>query len=217
MATDPRPILKAGLTGGIASGKSTVSAMLAELGAFVIDADRLAHEVMDAGGSAHEDVVERFGPGILDEQGRIDRPKLAGTIFHDREARETLNAIVHPRVRAEAEARIARYHEDGGHAPVAVFEAALLVESGAWRDMDRMIVVRCSKACQLRRLISRDGIDADEARARIAAQAPLEDKLKVAHYVIDTERTIHDTREQTERVWGHLLEDLEREFGEPRH
>jgi len=217
MATDPRPILKAGLTGGIASGKSTVSGFLAELGAFVIDADRLAHEVMDAGGSAHDDVIARFGRGILDEQGRIDRPRLARTIFHDREARETLNAIVHPRVRAEAELRIQRYHEDGGHAPVAVFEAALLVESGAWRDMDRMIVVRCSKACQLRRLMTRDGLEADEAVARIAAQAPLEDKLRVAHYVVDTERTLHETRAQTERVWSHLLDDLEKEFGEPRH
>lgn len=217
MATDPRPILKAGLTGGIASGKSTVSGFLAELGAFVIDADRLAHEVMDAGGSAHDDVIARFGRGILDEQGRIDRPRLARTIFHDREARETLNTIVHPRVRAEAELRIKRYHEDGGHAPVAVFEAALLVESGAWRDMDRMIVVRCSKACQLRRLMTRDELDADEAVARIAAQAPLEDKLRVAHYVVDTERTLHETRAQTERVWSHLLDDLEKEFGEPRH
>ncbi len=217
MSTDPRPILKAGLTGGIASGKSTVAGFLAELGAFVIEADKLAHEVMEAGGSAHDDVVAEFGSEILDAHGRIDRPRLARKIFFDRGARETLNSIVHPRVLAEADVRIERYHQRGGHAPVAVFEAALLVESGAYRDMHRMVVVRCSKGSQLRRLITRDGLDREDALARISAQAPLEDKLRVADYVIDTERTLHETREQTERVWSHLLEDLESEFGRPHH
>jgi dephospho-CoA kinase len=204
-----RPILRAGLTGGIASGKSTVASFLGDLGAFVVDADELAREVMAPGGSAHERVVQRFGREILDAEGAVDRDRLARLVFTDRLQREALNALVHPEVRAEASRLITRCAEQEC-SPVAIFDAALLVETGYYRELDRLIVLRCSPATQQRRLEQRDGLAADEAAARIAAQAPLEQKLAVADYVIDTDTPLEQTRRQTEQVWADLLRDHER-------
>lgn len=209
---EARPILRVGLTGGIASGKTTVAGILAELGAFVVDADRLAREVMAPGGAAHDRVVARFGRGILDASGEIVRPRLAELVFRDAEARRALDAIVHPEVRAEASRRI-EAHLPRGTTPLAIFDAALLFESGAYREFDRLIVVRCSPACQLGRLLARDELTADEARARIESQARLEEKLAVADYVIDTESTLHETRRQTEQVYARLLDDFKKKFG----
>jgi dephospho-CoA kinase len=209
-----RPILRAGLTGGIASGKTTVGHILAELGAYVLDGDALAHEVMAPGTPSHEEIVARFGREILDGEGRIHRPTLARMVFHDAEARRALNAIVHPRVGAEAARRIDAY-APRGRAPIAVFDAALLVESGIYRDFHRLIVVSCGRETQIRRLLARDGLGTDEAEARIDSQAPLDDKLAVADYVIDTEGTLRQTRRQTERVYAALLADFESEFGPP--
>jgi dephospho-CoA kinase len=209
-----RPLLRAGLTGGIASGKTTVSRILAELGALVLDADEFARASMEPGGSAYARVVERFGTTILDEGGRIVRPRLARFVFSDEEARKALNAIVHPEVMAEADRRIVEYAPHGG-SPIAIFDAALLVESGLYREFHRLIVVRCSRDTQIRRLLARDGFTTAEAEARIDAQASLEEKLAVAHYVIDTEGTLRETRKQTEGVYAALLSDFEREFGAP--
>jgi dephospho-CoA kinase len=208
-----RPILKTGLTGGIASGKTTVAGFLSELGAFVIDADAIAHDAISPGGEAFDEVVERFGPGILDPQGRIQRTALGQIVFRDAEARRSLNEIVHPRVIAETDRRIGRYLLTG-HAPVSVVDAALLVEAGMFRTFERLIVVRCSPDVQLRRLLAR-GLDPKEALLRIDAQAPLEDKLAVADYVVDTETTLHETRKQTEAVYAALLSDFEKKYGEP--
>lgn len=213
--SDPRPILRVGLTGGIASGKTTVAHILAELGAFVLDADRLSHHVMEPHGSAFDRVVSRFGEEILDSRGRIDRTRLAGRVFHDSEQRRALNEIVHPEVLAELERRITEYAPEG-RAPLAVFDAALLVETGAFRRFHRLIVTRCSRESQLRRLLVRDGLAMDEASARIDSQAPLEAKLAVADYVIDTESTLKETRAQTEHAHASLLGDFEAEFGPPR-
>jgi dephospho-CoA kinase len=210
--SEARPILRAGLTGGIASGKSTVAAFLGQLGAFVVDADELAHEVMEPGGSAYHRVVQRFGREILDANGAIDRDRLARRVFSDRLQREALNALVHPEVRAEASRRIERCAEQDC-SPVAIFDAALLVETGYYRELDRLIVLRCSPETQQRRLEKRDGLATDEAAARIAAQAPLEQKLAVADYVIDTDSPLEETRQQTERVWAELLNDHERLSG----
>ncbi len=209
-----RPILRVGLTGGIASGKTTVARIMAELGAFVLDADRLAHELMAPGGRAYDRVVEHFGREILDPAEKIDRTLLARRVFADSDARQALNTIVHPEVRKEALRRIADYLLDG-RSNIAVFEAALIVESGAHHEYDRLVVARCSWESQIRRLLVRDSLSADAAEARLAAQAPLEAKLAVADYVIDTERTLRETREQTEQVYTRLLEDFEEKFGAP--
>jgi dephospho-CoA kinase len=208
-----RAILRAGLTGGIASGKTTVAGIFAEHGAFVLDADAIAHDLMRPGGAAYHDVVARFGPGILDADGVIVRPALGRIVFHDPEARRALDALVHPRILPEAERRIASYLT-AGHALICVLDAALLVESGLYRRLDRLVVARCSRATQLRRLTARDGFTEDEADARIAAQAPLESKLAVADYVVDTDGTLRHTRDEAGRVWHALMADYEKLFGD---
>jgi dephospho-CoA kinase len=210
----PRPILRVGLTGGIASGKTTVARILAEFGAFVVDADQLAREVMQPGGSAHDRVVERFGKQILDDAGRIVRERLAHRVFHDQESRQALNAIVHPEVRAEAERRMSEYAKHGP-GRIAVFDAALLVESGRHRDFHRLVVVRCRRQTQIRRILARDGLTTADAEARIDSQAPLEGKLAVADYVIDTEGTDGETRRQVEGIYASLQNDCKKEFEKP--
>lgn len=211
--TAARPILRVGLTGGIACGKTTVAGFLVELGAFVVDADRIAHELIAPDGEAYAEVVARFGEAILDARGIVDRAALGKIVFRDAVARSTLNEIVHPKVAAETDRRIANYAIDG-HSPVAVIDAALLVETGMYRRFPRLVVVRCSPEAQLQRLLAR-GLDSGEAIARIDAQAPLAEKLAVADYVIDTEATLRETRAQTESVYASLLGDFEREFGKP--
>jgi len=206
-----RPILRVGLTGGIASGKTAVAHVLAELGAFVIDADQLAHAMLQRGRQAYDRVVERFGKEILDDDGRIVRARLARLVFTVEKARRDLNSIVHPEVRAAAERRIAE-HAREGRAKIAVFDAALLVESGHYKDFQRLVVVRCRRETQIRRLLTRGGLGTTEAEARIDSQAPLERKLAVADYVIDTEGTLRETRKQIERVYAELLNDFKQEF-----
>jgi dephospho-CoA kinase len=209
---EARSILRAGLTGGIASGKSTVARFFGDLGACVVDADEVARQVTAPAGSAHQAVVARFGRQILQPDGAIDREHLARLVFSDRVAREALNAIVHPEVRAEASRRIARCAAER-RSRVAIFDAALLVETGYYRELDRLVVLRCSTKTQRRRLAQRDGLSAAEAEARISAQAPLDRKLAVADYVIDTDVTLEQTLAQTERVWDDLLRDFDRGFG----
>jgi len=203
------------LTGGIASGKTTVAGFLAEMGALVLDADRIAHDMISRGGEAHRDVVERFGNQILDSAGDVDRRLLGALVFHDGVALQDLNAIVHPRILPEVERRIDHYLSFG-HATLAVLEAALLVETGLYRQLDRLVVVRCSRDAQIQRLTSRQGLSPEEALVRIEAQAPLQDKLDVADYVIDTERTVRETRAQTVRVHASLVADFEARFGGPQ-
>jgi len=210
-----RRILLVGLTGGIASGKTTVSRILAEHGAFVVDADKLAHEAMEPGGSAYDGVLGRFGSEILDTGGHIDRVLLGRRIFHDAEARRALNEIVHPRVREEFDGRL-RDYVPTGHAPIAVFDAALLVETGMYADFHRLIVTRCDRAAQIRRLVVRNALSTQEASVRLDAQAPLERKLTLADYVIDTDGTLWETRRQTDGVYAKLVADFEQEFGHPR-
>lgn len=199
-----RAIVRAGLTGGIASGKTTVAGFFREFGAFVLDADRIAHELISPDGAAYRDVVARFGREILDANDAISRPRLGAIVFADAAARADLDRIVHPRILPEVDRRIAAYLESG-HAPVAIVDAALLVESGIYKELDALVVVRCSRETQIRRLMARNGFSEEEAVARLAAQAPLEDKLAVADWTIDTEGTIKGTRAETERVWRGLV------------
>ncbi len=196
-------MLRVGLTGGIASGKSTVSRILAGLGALVVDADRIAREVLEPAGAAFDAAVARFGPGVLGSSGAIDRQALATVVFGDAAARRDLEAIVHPAVIAEIERRLAEAELEDRF-PVAVVDAALLVESGFHRRLDRLIALRCGTEAQVARLAER-GLSREEARERLGAQAPLEAKLAAAHHVVDTDVPIEETRAQVEALWKRLL------------
>ena len=209
----PRPVLSVGLTGGIASGKSTVAGFLAELGAYLVDADRIAHELLAPGGHAVDAVVDRFGTDVLADDGGIDREALGRLVFADPDARHALEAIVHPAVREEMTRLVEAYRQTEDGLPVAVIDAALLVETGRHRTLDRLIVLRCGRAVQLDRLEKR-GLTREEAEARLDAQAPLAEKLAVADYVIDTETDLDETRAQTGRVWERILADFETRYGE---
>jgi dephospho-CoA kinase len=191
-----------GLTGGIASGKSTVARMLAELGAPVVDADQLARDVVAPGQPALAELADAFGRDVLLPDGTLDRKRVGTLVFADAEKRRRLNAITHPRIAAATQARLAELRQR--EVPVAIYEAALLVENGVHRGLDGLIVVACDEATQLERLVARDGLSLDEARARLAAQAPLADKLAAATWVIDTSGPLAETRKQIGRVWEQI-------------
>lgn len=191
-----------GLTGGIASGKSTVARILRELGAPVVDADKLARDVVEPGSPALAEIVARFGPEILDGDGRLDRQKLGAIVFGDQEARRALNAITHPRI-AEASQRAIAAHAAAG-AGVVIYEAALLVENNAHTWMNGLIVVALPEADQRERLMARDGLSGEDADARLGSQLPLAKKLEVADWVIDNSGSIDDLRRQTEKVWAEV-------------
>lgn len=197
-------MLRVGLTGGLASGKSTVAGFFRELGAFHVDADRLAHESTAPGGSAEREVISRFGGGILGTDGAIDRKALGAIVFSDPQALADLNALVHPKVRKEIAQRIADHASGTSPAKVALVDAALLVESGIHRDLDALIVVACPEETQIARAVARGGLTESQARARIAAQAPLAEKLAVADHVIDNGASLDETRRQVLRVWNDL-------------
>lgn len=192
-----------GLTGGIASGKSTAARTLAELGARIVDADQVARDVVAPGQPALADIVRAFGREMLNPDGTLDRKRLGAVIFADAEKRRTLNAITHPRIGLETQARLAKLREEG--VPVAIYEAALLVENGAHHGLDGLIVVACDEATQLARLVGRDGFSEADARARIAAQAPVADKIAAATWVVDTSGPLVETRKQLARVWEEIL------------
>ncbi len=191
-------MLRLGLTGGIASGKSAVAAMLRELGFAVLDADSLAHKLLEPGQSAYEEVLREFGPTITDGQGRVDRAKLAALIFADRAKLDRLNAIVHPRV---AEVVLHQFDEwqRNGTRDVAFVEAALLIESGIHKHLDGLVVAWCRPEQQLERLAAR-GLSENEARRRISAQMPVEVKLRHATEKIDCSGTLEQTRQQVEAL-----------------
>jgi dephospho-CoA kinase len=187
-------MLRLGLTGGIASGKSAVAAMLRELGFSVLDADALAHRLIEPGQSAHGEVLTEFGPSIADAGGRIDRPKLAAIVFDNRAKLDRLNAIVHPRV-AEVIARQFDEWQRNGTRDAAFVEAALLIESGIHNKLDGLVVAWCTPEQQLARLIAR-GHSEPEARRRIAAQLSVVEKLRHATEKIDCSGSLDETRRQ---------------------
>jgi len=198
-------MLRVGLTGGLASGKSTVAALFRNLGAFHLDADRIAHELLAPGGGAEAEVVARFGRGIVGSGEAIDRKALAAIVFADPKSLADLNALVHPKVREEIARRVASEASSPAAAPVALVDAALLVESGMHRDLDALVVVTCRDTTQIARAVARGGLTEEEARARVDAQAPLADKLAAADYVIDNEGSLEDTKRQVRDVWEALL------------
>lgn len=199
----PPSLTVVGLTGGIASGKSTVARYLREAGVPVLDADSLGHMVLEPGGAAYRAVLETFGRQILAHDGEsIDRQKLGGLVFDNPERRVELEAITHPEIAALAKQGLTLIAERGK--PLAIYEAALLVETGIYRSLAALIVVSCSLQDQIERVCARDGISAPAAAARIASQAPLEDKLRVADWEVvndgDFEQLRHRTLEVLDRV-----------------
>ncbi len=193
-----RSLRVAGLTGGIASGKSTVAGWFASWGAYVVDADQVARDVVAPGGPAFDAVVERFGKAIVTEDGDIDRVEL-GRIVFDRESElKALEAILHPVIREESRRR---FEDHAGEAALGVYEASLLVETGAWKDFDCLIVVACAAETQIARLIDRDGLSEEDARKRLASQFPLEKKIELADHVIDTSGTLEETEARAHSVW----------------
>ena len=195
-------MLRLGLTGGIASGKSAVAAMLRELGFSVLDADSLAHKLTEPGEPAYDEVLREFGPSIADAQGRIDRARLAALVFADRTKLDRLNAIVHPRV-AEVVYRQFDEWARQGTRDAAFVEAALLVESGIHKHLDGLVVAWCRPEQQLERLIAR-GLREAEARRRIAAQMPVGEKLLLATEKIDCSGSLAQTRQQVEALAAKL-------------
>jgi dephospho-CoA kinase len=191
-----------GITGGIASGKSAVAEMLRELGFQVIDADRLGHEVMEPGTRAFEEIKREFGEGMIGADGRIDRGKLGAIVFADAEKLKKLNAIVHPRVEEDMVRQFAEW-ETSGVADAAFVEAALLVEAGYQKNLDGLVVTWCRPEQQMERLLAR-GLSEVEARRRIAAQMPAEEKLKFATEKIDCSGSLEETRRQAGELAGRL-------------
>ena len=190
-----------GLTGGIGSGKSTVAAMLAQLGAEVIDADQVAREVVKPGLPVFEDIVREFGREVLQPDGTLDRKRLGARVFADPGARRRLEAITHPRIAMETQRRIG-----ASKAPVVVYEATLLVENGIHKAMDGLIVVTAPETQQVARVVARDGLAADEVERRLAAQLPAAKKAAEADWVVKNEGSLADLQRQVEAVWKELHE-----------
>jgi dephospho-CoA kinase len=191
-------MLRVGLTGGIATGKTTVVAMLRELGCRVLEADKIAHQMIMPGGAAHEEVVREFGRGILTPDGFVDRAKLGAIVFAEPKRLARLNAIVHPPVLEEQSRQLAAIEKADPHA-IAVVEAALLIEAGFDRKLDYLVVTSCTPEQQIARLTQPGtgrGLTVEQARQRIAAQMPNEEKLRRADEVIDCSGTIEHTRTQ---------------------
>ncbi|MCP4602883.1 MAG: dephospho-CoA kinase [Proteobacteria bacterium] len=187
-----------GLTGGIASGKSTIARFFREAGVPVIDADKLGHMVLAEDGEAYKAVVEAFGSDVLSDGGRIDRLKLGDKVFNNSERRAELEAITHPAIARLSKQGMDLIAQKGE--PLAIYEAALLVETGVYKGMEALVVVSCSVANQMKRLVSRDGFSKDAAAARIASQFPLTEKLAIADYVIDNNGTIDETKIQVAKI-----------------
>lgn len=196
-------MLKVGLTGGIATGKSYVLGVLRELGCEVIDADAVAHQVMEPGQPAYDEIVAHFGRGILSDEGKIERARLGALVFADQEQRTRLNAIVHPRV-YEAQARWLAEVVARDPQAIAVFDAALMIETGSYRRFDKVVVVYCDAELQLERLMARNNLTREQALARIAAQMPTAEKLQYADFTIDTSLGFADTRRQVEQLYAAL-------------
>jgi dephospho-CoA kinase len=187
-------MLRLGLTGGIASGKSAVAAMLRDMGFAVLDADSLAHKLIEPGQAAYEDVVREFGPAVMVPDGHVDRGKLGAIVFADRAKLDRLNAIVHPRV----EQAIFRQWEEwqrSGVRDAAFVEAALLVEAGYHKQLNGLVVAWCTPEQQMTRLLAR-GLSEAAARRRIASQLPVAEKLKLATETIDCSGSLEQTRRQ---------------------
>jgi len=196
-------MLRVALTGGLASGKSYVGHVLEQQGCLLIKADLLGHQVLEPGGEAYHAVIAEFGSGILNEEGLIDRKKLAAEVFTDAARLSTLNQMVHPAVRARTLAALSDFaaREPRG---IAVVEAAIHVENGGYLNYDRLVLAWCRPEQQIERAMHRDHATLEEVQARLSRQMPLEEKRKYAHYVIDTSGTKEETARKTIALYQEL-------------
>jgi dephospho-CoA kinase len=199
--------LLVGLTGGIATGKSTVSTMFAHLGAKIVDADLLAREVVMPGQAALAEIVREFGADVLAADGALDRKRLGAIVFGDAEKRKRLEAITHPAIRVRQQ-RILSVYEEEAFEGIVIWDVALLIETSGAKGMDRVVVVVTDPATELQRLMARDGLAEEDARRRIASQMPLAEKVKVADYVIDNSGARTETERLVRDVYRALLKDL---------
>ena len=202
-------MLRVGLTGGIGSGKSAVSALLAEHGAVIIDSDVLAREVVAAGSSSLAEIVSAFGPEMITSSGQLDRDAMARRVFGDDEARKRLEAIVHPRIRARA----ADIESAAADDSVVVHDVPLLVETGQAGSFDVVLVVDASPEVQLRRLVSDRSMTEDQARARMAAQAGREQRLAAADLVLSNDGSMAQLRAAVDQVWEDLFSRVRQDTG----
>jgi dephospho-CoA kinase len=198
-------MLRVGLTGGIAVGKSTVGQMFVELGCHLLDSDRIAHELFEPGQDVHNSVVKTFGDRILTPDGRIDRRILGDIVFHDPEARTTLNSLVHPAI-IQRQQDWLNEMESQDPDGIAIVDAALMIEVGTYKNYKKLIVVTCEPAIQKARLMHRSGLSEKQIDERIRAQMPLDEKVKYADFVINTSGDLADTRRQVEDVNSRLRE-----------
>lgn len=204
-------MLKVGLTGSIAVGKSFVLSIFRELGCVTFDADKIAHFVMEPGRAAYQDIVSEFGQGVVADDSSIDRVKLGAIVFADADRRKRLNEIVHPRV-IEEQNRLLQEAEKSDPNGVAIVDAALMIESGGYKRFDKIIVVFCDPEMQIERLMRRNQITRAEAELRIAAQMPSEEKRRYADYEIDTSGAFDQTRKLVTEVYKDLLGRSEADF-----
>ena len=197
------PGLTVGLTGGLACGKSFVGRTLKDLGAHLIQADELGHQVLAPEGGAYQPVIREFSREILDADGHIDRQRLAARVFNDPDQLARLNAIVHPAVHRLQESMV-REIRAGDPQAIIVVEAAILIETGTYKNYDRIILVICGEEQQIERAMSRGGITLEDVQARLRRQLPLAEKRKFADFVIDTSGTKEETIRQTRDVYQSL-------------
>ena len=196
-------MLKVGLTGGIASGKSTVGRMFGELGCRVIDSDLITRKLFEVGDPVNAGVAAAFGSSVVVSDGGIDRRILGELIFKNPELRQKLNSLVHPAIKKRQADWLARLAVEDSHS-IGIVEAALMIEVGTYKDYDKVIVVKCSPDVQRKRLRERSGLTPEQIESRIASQMPIEEKLKVADFVIDNSADPGTTRQQVQEVYRQL-------------
>lgn len=202
MTSAKKPVI--GLTGGIASGKSVASRVLSALGVGIVDADQIAREVVAPGSEGLAAVVQAFGSEVLTADGALDREKVAARVFREPDARKILQAITHPRIAVRSAERLAELAATA--TPYVVYDAPLLVEVGAHKGLDALIVIAADRATQIARAVARDGMTADEAERRIAAQLPLADKVAVADYVVNNEGSLAQLEAAVQDTHRRILE-----------
>lgn len=206
-------MLIVGLTGGIASGKSTVAKMFSEEGGYVIDADIISREVVIPGKRGWQEVVNFFGPDVLNRDDTINRKKLGDIVFSDPEKRKKLEEILHPKIYKEQTRKIGEILKRDSRA-IVIVDVPLLIEVNKHKSFDRVILVYVSPQTQLERLMKRDGLSLRDAHRRISAQMPIESKVKYAHYVINNEGSLKKTQERVREVFQKLKEAEEKRFKE---
>jgi dephospho-CoA kinase len=199
-------VLNVGLTGGIACGKSKALLCFEELGAYVVDADEIARDLVQRGRPAFQQILDEFGSEMVGADGELDRVKLGDLVFSDESARNRLNSIVHPLVLAEEDRRIRRLRSNPRQYPMVVTDAALMIEVGSYAKYEVIVVAYCPTRIQLERLMRRNDLSKSEAMRRVNSQMPLLEKIRYADFIVDTSRDPSETREQIRHIYAELLE-----------